>query len=142
MQKQFLLMSVLLVMLFAGAKCAPPRTDGIKFYDKSWQEVLNKAKTEHKLIFLDIYASWCGPCKALRNETFPDKSVGDYFNAHFVCTSFDGEVGDGVMLAHKFDIQAYPSLFILDEKGNIVKNAMGFMGPDDLLQFGRNALKE
>ena len=139
MKKSLFLVPVLITLFFA-AKCAPPRVDGIAFYDKTWQEVLIKAKKEHKPIFLDIYATWCGPCKKLRRETFPDESAATYFNAHFVSTSFDGEQGDGVMLSRKFNIQGYPALFILDENGNIIKTSLGFLSPEELIQFGRHAL--
>lgn len=138
MKKLFLLIPVLLVVVMVAARCAPP--EGIQFYDKSWQEVLKKAKAEHKPIFLDIYASWCGPCKMLKRETFPDKEAALYFNAHFVSTSFDGEKGDGVMLARKYKIEGYPALFILDESGEVLNSTLGFMSADELVQFGKHAM--
>lgn len=36
---------------------------GIQFADLTWQDALKKAKKENKIIFVDIYATWCGPCK-------------------------------------------------------------------------------
>lgn len=142
MKKTFFLLSIaalLLCTLTAGAR--PKGEAGIDFFDKTWKEVSSKARAEHKLIFLDIYASWCGPCKMLKRETFTNKAVGDYFNANFVNTSFDGEKGDGVMLAKKYGIQGYPALFILDADGNIVNSTMGFLPPNELLKFGKDAKK-
>ena len=142
MKKVISLSSLILVMFFMVARCAPGGDRGIHFYDKSWQEVVNKAKTEHKLIFLDIYASWCGPCKMLRSETFADKDVAAFFNANFVNTSFDGEVGDGIMLAKKYKINGYPALFVIDEDGNVIKFSLGYVTPEQLLGFGKRALKK
>lgn len=123
------------------ARCAPGRGDGIQFYDKSWQEVIDRARAQHKPVFLDIYASWCGPCKMLKNETFTDRDVAAFFNANFVNTSFDGEVGDGIMLARKYKISGYPALFVIDEDGKVLKFSLGYLTPEELLQFGKRALK-
>ena len=115
--------------------------DGIKFYEGSWDSVLAKAKSEQKPIFLDIYASWCGPCKMLKKKSFSDKEVGTFFNANFVNVSFDGENGDGGMLAAKYHISGYPTLIILDKDGNLVSTHVGFLPPDELLILGKQSVK-
>jgi thiol:disulfide interchange protein len=57
--------------------------DGIKFGKQSFAKTLEQAKKENKLIFLDAFASWCGPCKLLDKNVFPKKEVGDYFKFCF-----------------------------------------------------------
>jgi thiol:disulfide interchange protein len=57
---------------------------GIKFVDLSFEEALVQSKKQKKMIFIDAYASWCGPCKMLDRNTFPDRSVGTYFNDKFI----------------------------------------------------------
>src|SRR5436189_3874751 len=113
---------LLILMLIIGPLCIwsvisgrPSSNDGIQFYEGSWSSALQKAKTENKPIFLDIYASWCGPCKMLKKKSFTDKQVGNFFNASYVNVSLDGEKGDGKILAEKFRITGYPSLIILDK---------------------------
>jgi thioredoxin 1 len=140
MKKLFFIIPACLIVWLIAASCVP-KSEGIKFYDKSWAEVLKKAKAEHKPIFLDIYASWCGPCKMLKKETFTDRAVGEYFNAHFVNTSFDAEKGDGVTLASKFQVSGYPALFVLDENGKVIKFSLGYISPEELLQFGKRAIR-
>jgi thioredoxin 1 len=142
MRKTIFLLPVLFIVMLVAARCAPKSGDGIKFYDKSWQEVLNQAKAQHKPIFLDISASWCGPCKMLKSETFTDKNVAGFFNTNFVNASFDGEAGDGIMLAQKFQISGYPALFVIDEHGTVIKFSLGYLTASQLLQFGKHALKK
>ena len=56
--------------------------EGIVFMENQpWSEVLQKAKEQNRLIFMDCYTVWCGPCKGLAKDIFPQKKVGDFFNA-------------------------------------------------------------
>ena len=66
---------------------------GIDFFPGSWNEALELAKKEDKLIFLDAYASWCGPCKSMQKKVFPTDKVGEYFNARFINVKIDMEKG-------------------------------------------------
>lgn len=79
----------------------------------TYEEAVKAAKAEQKLLFLDFYTDWCGPCKMMVNTVFPQKSVGDYFNAKFVCLKVNAEK-EGVALAKKHNIHAYPTFVILD----------------------------
>ncbi|HHG84150.1 MAG TPA: DUF255 domain-containing protein, partial [Bacteroidetes bacterium] len=60
------------------------KAQGIKFFHGTFAQAKAKAKKENKLIFMDAYTSWCGPCKWMAANTFTDASVGAYFNQHFV----------------------------------------------------------
>tara|TARA_R110000868_G_scaffold81946_2_gene231743 strand:+ start:53416 stop:53859 length:444 start_codon:yes stop_codon:yes gene_type:complete len=111
--------------------------DGIQFFKGTFQEALEKAKTENKPIFLDIYATWCGPCKMLKKRTFSDKEVGDYYNANYVNIAVDGETKEGRELASKFNIQGYPTLLILDKTGKQLATQVGFVEPHILVNFGK-----
>ena len=57
---------------------------GIEFEKGTFAEALAKAKAESKMVFMDCYTVWCGPCKKLSSDIFPQKVVGDYFNNNFV----------------------------------------------------------
>ena len=72
---------------------------GISFQKGNWKEILAMAKKEKKLVFIDNYTSWCGPCKKMVKEVFPMQAVGDFYNANFVCYKLDWEKGDGVEVA-------------------------------------------
>lgn len=115
---------------------AAPQT-GIAFFQGSWDEALSKAKTENKLIFLDAYTEWCGPCKQMTKSVFTNEQLGEYFNANFVCYKMDMEKGDGPRIAQKLGVEAYPSLFFLDEKEKVISTNIGFHTADQLLALGK-----
>ncbi len=102
---------------------------GIQFKKESWNDVLKMAKKENKLIFLDIYASWCGPCKRLKANTFSDAEVGKLYNQKFINVALDGEKGEGVMIAQKYQVESYPTLLFFNGNGNIVKRTGGYHNP-------------
>lgn len=138
----FLVVAVVLLGLLAFRRYSNPTiaAGGIEFFEGTWQEALEKSKQEQKPIFLDIYASWCGPCKQLKRHTFSDTKVGEYFNQHFVNVALDGEHGEGPELARQLSVRGYPSLFVLDPSGRILTNSTGFKPPKDLLTFGETGL--
>ncbi len=115
---------------------------GIEFFEGSWQEILEKAKEEDKLIFLDAYASWCGPCKAMQKKVFPGEKVGEYFNTHFINVKIDMEKGEGPALSVKYRVTAYPSLYFIDHTGKVVTSALGYHNVNKLLRLGADALKK
>jgi thioredoxin 1 len=111
---------------------------GIQFTSARWKDILKKAKVENKIIFLDAYASWCGPCKKLQREVFTRKDVGDYFNARFINVKMDMEVGEGPALAEVYPLEGYPTLLFIDGNGKIVRNVLGYMSGADLLAVGKS----
>lgn len=116
------------------------KRNGITFFKGSWSEALQAAKAENKYIFLDVYATWCGPCKELKNKTFKDGEVGEYYNKNFINVRIDGEKEEGRHLARKYQVTSYPTLFIIDHKGNRVAKTTGFMKPRILINFGRRVV--
>jgi thiol:disulfide interchange protein len=113
---------------------------GIQFESKSFSDVLLKAKEQDKLIFIDAYASWCGPCKMLKRKTFPDPVAGEFFNRNFISVAIDVEKGEGPAVAAKYGVNAYPTLIITDASGAPVAITKGFMEAEQLIEFGTYAL--
>ena len=97
--KQFILFSLLTGSLMLAAfiwnEDDPNAETSIQFTDARLDDLLAKAKKENKVIFVDIYATWCGPCKLLKKTTFTDKEVGEYFNTNFINAAYDGEKEEG-----------------------------------------------
>lgn len=110
---------------------------GIEFHHGNWDEALARAKAENKLIFLDIYATWCGPCKLLKKKTFSDESVGSYYNDKYINVALNGEEGDGKLLAQQYAIKGYPSLLFINGEGKLVAKSAGYVSPEDFLDMGK-----
>lgn len=143
---------VAIIAVFTIA-CMPKKTDGkavkienstgetgIKFIEENWSKALAEAKKQNKLIFLDAYTSWCGPCKMLKRNTFPDKAVGELFNKNFINIALDMEKGDGPAIAEKYNVTAYPTLIITDADGKIITYTRGYVEPAQLIEFGKYGL--
>lgn len=130
--KKLSIFSALFIGAFALAQ-------GIKFEDTNFATVLAKAKKENKLVFIDAYASWCGPCKLMVKNVFPQKPVGDYYNAHFVNAKIDMEKGEGVDLAKKYNVKAFPTYLFVDGNGEVVHRTLGYVEENDFIQFAKDA---
>lgn len=110
---------------------------GIKFSEGSWAAILKKAKAEKKIVFLDAYTTWCGPCKLLQKNVFTKPEVGALFNQKFINVKVDMESGEGPKLAKKYPLEGYPTLFFIDPDGKIVKQVIGYQNPETLLSIGK-----
>lgn len=111
--------------------------EGIRFFEGNFSQALEKAAAENKLVFLDAHTDWCGYCRKMKRQVYSDKSVGEAFNAKFVSISVDMEKGEGPELAYRYGVSLYPTLFILDAQGNVVKGTKGFQSVPELLEFAR-----
>jgi thioredoxin 1 len=112
----------------------------IVFIENSWDEALKQAGLQKKYIFVDAYATWCGPCKMLKAQTFTDDKAAAFYNSNFINVAIDMEKGRGPELARQWQLRAYPTLIIFDSKGKPVLGTVGFIKPDELIRFGREAL--
>ena len=148
MKKAIWLLTILLVGLGSATTQAVPAGGthptskaadrGIQFTDAAWKSILKKAKAENKIIFLDAYASWCGPCKVLQKKVFTQKAVGDFYNARFINVKMDMEKGEGPALAQVYPLEAYPTMLYIDGDGRVLKKIIGLQTPEDLISIGKS----
>ncbi len=132
---------IALYLIFSLFTFQQVTADGIEFiHDKKFQEILDMAKAQDKLVFIDCYTSWCGPCKRLSAMVFPDSAVGEFFNRTFINTKFDMEKEEGPTIAGKYGIRAYPTLLWLDGDGNVKHKIVGGLDVAGLLQNGQKAV--
>lgn len=116
-------------------------SQGIHFYKGSWEDAKQLAKKEHKLIFVDAYAKWCGPCKRMARNVFTDATVGEYYNDNFINMKIDMEEGMGREFRQSYPVSAYPTLLYIDDKGEVVKKVVGGRNVSDFLKMGKDIVK-
>jgi len=126
----------------AGQKTGDKKASQINFIENSWGEALKQAAAKKKYIFVDAYATWCGPCKMLKATTFKNKDVIAFYNSNFINVAMDMEKGQGPELAAQWGLQAYPTLIIFNAKGKPVYGTVGFIKPNDLIKFGVQGLNK
>lgn len=110
---------------------------GIEFFHGPYSEVLKKAKKENKRIFIDVYTSWCGPCKMMAKDVFSQEEVGKYYNQNFVCLKLDAEKEKDYPFFEKYQAGGYPSLFWLDANGKLIDMYVGVMSPQAFIEKGQ-----
>ena len=150
--------SILFFLSFSVFSQQPPQdrdqgNTGVHFVNgMSWEQVKEKAKTENKYIFLDCYASWCGPCKAMDRETYPKEKVGNYMNEHFISLKVQADTSkqdddrikqfyrDAHFLMHEYKINAFLYFLFFSPDGKFVHKEVGFKGEDDLISISKDAM--
>ena len=114
--------------------------DGIKFIKEDITEAQNLAAANEKIIFVDAYTTWCGPCKMMDRTTFKDEAVTQYYNDNFVNLKLDMEKGDGPSFAQMHSVRGYPSLLFLNAGGDLIHRSLGFQNGAKFLELGKSAI--
>ncbi|KMQ65165.1 thiol:disulfide interchange protein [Chryseobacterium angstadtii] len=128
---------IILSLIIFGA-CM--HAQGIKFEESNLSTAMAKAEKENKLVFIDAYTSWCGPCKLMAKNIFPLPVVGNYFNDHFISVKIDMEKGEGIEVAKKYKVSSYPTYLFLNSKGEEVHRGLGsYSNVDEFIQVAKDA---
>ena len=115
-------------------------SEGIEFFHGSWEEALAEANRQDKVIFIDAYTTWCGPCKRMAADVFPDPRVGEFYNKNFICVKLDMEKPESESFRSKHPVSAYPTLFFVNGKDVAVHMVRGAMQVEQFIQVGQQAL--
>lgn len=131
------LYTLLLAMLVFGVQDL--RAEGIEFYHE-WDEALNEARSGEKYIFLDAYTTWCGPCKWMAATVMTQPKVAAFYNDNFVNLKLDMEKGEGLEIAKRYKVGAYPSLLFFDSEGGMAYRTVGALDADAFIALGQKIL--
>lgn len=135
-------MRLLFSFLLSLALATQAVAQGIEFFQGRWEEAIEEAKKQGKPIFVDAYAKWCGPCKRMAATTFKSAEAGEFFNKNFINVKLDAEEGDGIVFRRKYPVSAFPTLFFIDEKGEVLHKLVGAQDVKGLIEQGNLALRK
>lgn len=136
----YALRSIVVILLFCCTTGLFAQ-EGIEFYHGKWKEAIEMAKKENKIIFVDAYAKWCGPCKRMSSTVFTDAKVGEFFNENFFNMKLDMEEEEAFEFRELFPVSAFPTLFFIDPaKGEVVQKQVGAMDADGFIKLARTVL--
>lgn len=134
--KKLLAAAAILLLLNSGAQA---QNRQIEFTTGPFAEVLAKAAAEDKMIFVDVYTTWCGPCKRLAADVFTLDSVADFHNTNFINFKYDKENDPELAIDNPYGMPAVPTLLYINPQGKVVHAMVGAY-PDRFLAEGRRAL--
>ena len=113
---------------------------GIEFFEGTWSEALAKSKEESKPVFVDAYATWCGPCKRMSREVFTRQDVGDFYNTNFINLKIDMEGEKHLDFQQAYPVSAFPTLFYIDAGGEVIRKVKGAQSADNFIKLGKSIL--
>ena len=121
------LIVVFLLFTFTGLKAQ------VSFQSGTFQQMLEKAKTENKILMVDFFTDWCKWCVELEMKVYSDPQVASYANTNFINYKIDAEKGEGIELAKKYKIPGYPTIVFLKSDGSEVDRIVGYFHSDKFL---------
>ncbi len=108
--------------------------------------------SENKYIFIDCYATWCGPCKWMDKEIYPNNIAGQAINDRFLSikVQFDTTKADNAIvkqwhsdaerIRQQFNVKAFPTLLFLSADGELLNKYVGSADVESFIQLVNQAL--
>ena len=103
---------------------AVPRAGTETVWLTDYDAALKQAQATNKLVVVDFFATWCGPCKMMERDTFADKKVRQQLT-NFVTLKID--VDRQPQLAAKYGIEGMPTTLVIDATGKPLARAVDYL---------------
>ena len=135
-------MKLLITILLCSVALSAQQATGVDFQRQPFDDLLAQAREQDKIIFIDAYTTWCGPCKMMDAKVFPDAEVAAVFNERFINAKFDMEKGEGIDLAKRYSVMAFPTYLFVDGEGDLVHKGIGYIPKPALIELADVAVSD
>jgi len=136
MKKMIFTMNIicLIVLVYACGRGNIKQINFIKNNEKTLEQMLTQAKVHKKILFVDVYTTWCGPCKWMDENTFKDSRVSQKFNKTFLNFKVDGDSFEGVNVGIIHRVESYPTYLFVAPNGKVIHRIEGTISPEGLVR--------
>jgi thioredoxin-related protein len=144
---------IIALLLFVPIFLMAQNEKGISFlYSTNWNQLVQKAKSEHKFIFVDAMATWCGPCKDMDRIVYADPMIGDFMQKKFLSVKlqFDRTPGDNqwvkdwynatLNMQKTYRIDGFPTMLFFNPDGQLVYLEVGYKSKQKFMEIANMAL--
>ncbi len=118
---------LLLFLLLLGAVGAEAQ---VRFMTRSTDGVRRQAVEQNKLVFIDLFATWCPPCQMMEREVFSRSDVGAFMEQHFVCAKYDIDKTTGRELLKRYGNRRVPLYLIFNTEDELLGRIRGATDPE------------
>ena len=121
------------IILFIFIITRTSSAEDVSFSKGSYQEILDLAKLENKVVMIDFVTDWCKWCVETDKKVYTNSAVSDYANSHQINWKIDAEKGEGPELAKKYGIKGFPTIVFTASDGTEIDRIYGYLPADQFL---------
>ena len=114
----------------------------VHFHDLSFDEALELAAAEEKVVFVDFFTTWCAPCKEMDATTFKNPDVAAWLAENTVALKVDAEANEtNRTLVQRYGVRSFPNYVFVSPNGDLMDRITGKRPPGQFIEDGKSALR-
>ncbi len=127
-----ILKSLIIVFILIITKVSS--AEDVNFTKGTYQEILDMAKQQNKIVMIDFITDWCKWCVETDRKVYTNGDVSGFANQNQINWKIDAEKGEGIDLAKKYGVKGYPTIVFANSDGNEIDRIYGYLPAEQFLQ--------
>jgi len=106
----------------------------------SLKDAMDESRRGGKILFVEAYTTWCGPCKFMEKEVFPNNELEKPYS-EFICVRIDIEEEENLAFSDTIGIDAIPAFIFISPNGKILHKKKGALSVEEMILlagYGKN----